>query len=109
MYLEHPEFGPLRMHTWLIKDKGYQINLKRLERLYYSVMGLLSLMPGPHTSRRCPEHKKYPYLLRGVLVLKANMVWMTDITYIPMNKGFMYMIAFIDVYSRKILHWAYLM
>jgi putative transposase len=68
-------------------------------------MGLISLMPGPHTSRRCPEHKKYPYLLRGISVLKVNMVWMTDITYIPMNKGFMYMIAFIDVYSRKILHW----
>jgi putative transposase len=105
MYYEHPEFGAARMHTWLVLDKGYKINIKRVERLYYMVMGLKSLMPGPHTSLQVKEHKKYPYLLRGLRITKVNEVWMTDITYIAMHKGFMYMMAFIDVYSRKILHW----
>jgi putative transposase len=105
MYYDHPEFGAERMHTWLILDKGYKINIKRIERLYYVVMRLKSLMPGPHTSTPMKEHKKYPYLLRGLRITMNNSVWMTDITYIPIAKGFMYMMAFIDVYSRKILHW----
>lgn len=106
MYIDHPEYGADRMHIWLVHDKGYQINLKRIERLYYRVMGLQALMPGPHTSLSVREHKKYPYLLRNLKVTKPNHVWMTDITYLPMEKGFMYMVAIIDVYSRKILHWS---
>ena len=69
-------------------------------------MGLKALMPGPHTSLSVKEHKKYPYLLRNLKATKPNHVWMTDITYLPMEKGFMYMVAIIDVYSRKILHWS---
>ncbi|HMP31774.1 MAG TPA: IS3 family transposase [Saprospiraceae bacterium] len=105
MYLEHPEFGAERMHTWLLYEKGYNVNLKRIERLYYDIMGLRSLMPGPHTSTSRKEHKKYPYLLKGLVIIRCNQVWMTDITYIPMEKGYMYVMAIIDVFSRKILHW----
>ncbi|MBK8698752.1 MAG: IS3 family transposase [Saprospiraceae bacterium] len=106
MYIDHPEYGANRMHIWLCEDKGYQINIKRVERLYYKVMGLKAVLPGPHTSLAVKENKKYPYLLRGLKVTKPNHVWMTDITYISMQKGFMYMAAIIDVYSRKILHWS---
>lgn len=105
MYTDHPEYGAERMHTWLTMDLGYVVNIKRINRLYYEVMGLKSLMPGPHTSRISPEHKKYPYLLRHLPITAPNQVWMADITYIPMSKGYMYLIAFIDVFSRKILHW----
>lgn len=104
-YLDHPEYGAERMHTWLVHDMNYDVNIKRINRLYYGVMGLHSLMPGPHTSRANKVHKKYPYLLRKLKITRPNQVWQTDITYIPMHKGFMYMIAIIDVYSRKILHW----
>jgi putative transposase len=105
MYLDHPEYGAERMHTWLVQDMNYDVNIKRINRLYYSVMGLHSLMPGPHTSRANKVHKKYPYLLRKLKITSPNHVWQIDITYIPMHKGFMYMIAIIDVFSRKILHW----
>lgn len=104
-YMEHPEFGAERMHTWLVKDKHYTVNLKRINRLYYEVMNLRSLLPGPHTSKGNKAHKKYPYLLRNLKINRSNQVWQTDITYIPMQKGFMYMIGIIDVYSRKLLHW----
>ena len=104
-YLDHPEYGAERMHTWLVHDMNYDVNIKRINRLYYGVMGLHSLMPGPHTSRANKVHKKYPYLLRKLKITRPNQVWQTDITYIPMHKGFMYMIAIIDVYSRKILYW----
>jgi putative transposase len=106
MYIDHPEYGAHRMCIWLTKDMGYCINLKRIERLYYQVMGLKALMPGPHTSLSLKEHRKYPYLLRNLKIANPNHVWMTDITYLTMEKGFMYMIAIIDVYSRKILNWS---
>lgn len=105
MYLDHPEYGAERMHTWLVHDMNYDVNIKRINRLYYGVMGLHSLMPGPHTSRANNAHKKYPYLLGKLKITRPNQVWQTDITYIPMHKGFMYMIAIIDVFSRKIVHW----
>jgi putative transposase len=106
MYLEHPEFGAERMHVWLRKDKHFEVNLKRVSRLYYEVMGLHSLQPGPHTSTGNKQNKKYPYLLKNMAISRANQVWMTDITYLPMTKGFVYMMAIIDVYSRAILHWS---
>jgi len=104
-YLEHPYKGARRMHVWLKYDKHYEISLNRIERLYYKVMCLRSLLPGPHTSKRNKEHKVYPYLLNGVKVVRTNQVWQTDITYIPMANGFMYLTAVIDVYSRCILAW----
>jgi len=105
-YIDHCFKGAKRMHTWLTMDKGYKVNLKRIERLYYKVMGLRAVMPGKHTSRRCKSHKIYPYLLRNLKIEKANQVWATDITYIPMRKGFMYLIAIIDIHSRYVLNWS---
>ena len=105
-YLEHPYKGALRMHTWLTLDKGYEVSKNRIERLYYSVMGLRSLLPGPHTSKRCKDHSVYPYLLRELNIESPNQVWATDITYIPMRKGFLYLTAFIDLFSRYVLGWS---
>jgi putative transposase len=105
-YLEHPYKGAPRMYTWLTKDLGYQVSRNRVSRLYYKVMGLRAVMPGPHTSKRCKEHAVYPYLLRGLKITRPNQVWATDITYIPMAKGFMYLVAVIDVHSRMILSWS---
>ena len=106
MHLEHPEYGSKRMFEWLKIDKNYDVNQKRIDRLYYEVMRLKALMPGPHTSRSNKEHKKYPYLLKNLKINRCNQVWMTDITYIPMRYGFMYLMAIIDVHSRAILRWS---
>lgn len=105
-YLEHPYKGAPQMFKWLKYDKGYQVNHKRIERLYYKIMGLQAMQPGPHTTKRNKAHKVYPYLLRGLKIEKANQVWQTDITYIPMKKGFMYMTAIIDVYTRYVVNWS---
>lgn len=105
-YLYHPYKGAKRMHVWLSKDKGYEVNRKRIERLYYKVMGLRAVMPGKHTSKRCKDHKVYPYLLRNLEITRPNQVWATDITYIPMRKGFMYLTAIIDIYSRYVVGWS---
>lgn len=104
-YLLHPYKGVPRMHIWLTKDKGYQVNIKRIERLYYDLMGLRAIVPGPHTSKRHPKHAVYPYLLRNVEISNPNQVWATDITYIPMLHGYLYLMAVIDVFSRYIIHW----
>lgn len=105
-YLEHPYKGAGRMHTWLTKDMGYRVSKHRIARLYYQVMGLRSLLPGPHTSKRNKDHKVYPYLLRDLVIDKPNQVWAMDITYIPMAKGFMYLTAIIDLYSRYTVMWS---
>ena len=106
-YLEHPFKGAPQMYTWLRKDMGYEkINHKRVERLYYKVMCLRAMQPGKHTSKRNKEHKVYPYLLRDLAIERVNQVWQIDITYIPMEKGFMYLVAIIDVYSRYIVNWS---
>ena len=105
-YLEHPYKGARRMHIWLTKDLGYDVSLNRIENLYYNKMSLRSILPGPHTSKRNREHKTYPYLLRELKVTRPNQVWGTDITYIPMANGFMYLIAVIDLYSRYTVHWS---
>lgn len=105
-YLLHPEKGAVRMHTWLTKDKGFVINSKRIERLYYDVMGLRAILPGPHTSKRHKDHKVFPYLLRDLEIERPNQVWATDITYIAMEKGFMYLCAIIDLHSRYVVNWS---
>ncbi|MCH2195559.1 IS3 family transposase [Kordia sp.] len=105
-YMDHCFKGARRIHTWLTMDKGYSVNHKRIERLYYKVMGLRAVMPGKHTSRRNKAHKVYPYLLRNLTVTVPNQVWATDITYIPMRKGFMYLVAIIDLHSRYVLNWS---
>ena len=105
-YLDHPYKGAYRMHVWLTKDQGYEVSRNRIERLYYQIMGLHSLLPGPHTSKRCKDHAVYPYLLRELDIRYPNQVWATDITYIPMRKGYLYLTAFIDLYSRYVLSWS---
>ena len=93
-------------HVWLTRDLGYKVSLNRIENLYYNKMPLGSILTNPHTSKRNKEYKTYPYLLRGLEVRKPNQVWGTGITYIPMEKGFMYLIAAIDLYSRYVFHWS---
>ena len=105
-YLHHSFKGASRMHTWLTMDKGYKVSKNRIERLYYRVMGLRATMPGKHTSRRCKAHKTYPYLLRNLSIERPNQVWAIDITFIPMKKGYMYLVAIIDLYSRYVINWS---
>lgn len=104
-YLDYPFKGARRMYVWLTKDKGYQVSINRVERLYYKVMGLRSVLPGPHTSKPSKGHKIYPYLLRGMKISYPNQVWATDITYIPMLRGYMYLVAIIDLFSRFVVAW----
>ncbi|MCP3953930.1 MAG: IS3 family transposase, partial [Desulfobacterales bacterium] len=81
-----------------------KVNRKRIQRLM-RLMGIEAVYPKPRTTRRHPDHKVYPYLLRGMAIERPNQVWATDITYVPMNHGFMYLVAVMDWYSRKILSW----
>lgn len=105
-YMVYPFKGAQRMHTWLTMDKGYKVSRNRIERLYYKVMGLRAIMPGRHTTKRNKSHKIYPYLLCNLKIKYPNQVWATDITYIPMHKGFMYLVAIIDLHSRYVLNWS---
>jgi putative transposase len=103
-YTAHPFYGSRRMVVELGRQ-GYQVNRKRVQRLM-QILGLAGMAPGPNTSRPCPQHPVYPYLLRGVEVERPNQVWSTDITYIRLgNRGFVYLVAIIDWYSRKVLSW----
>ena len=102
-YTRHPFYGTRRMVVFLL-TVGHTVNRKRVQRLMRQ-MGLAGMAPGPNTSRPHPEHKVYPYLLRGVPVVRPNQVWSTDITYIRLARGFVYLVAVIDWYSRKVLSW----
>ena len=102
-YLDRPDYGSPRMTDWL-QDQGYVVNRKRVARLM-QLMGLQAITPGPHTSKPGSGHKVYPYLLRGVAITHPNQVWSADITYIPMKRGFLYLTAVIDWFSRYVLSW----
>lgn len=102
-YMKTPFYGYRRMTVWLRRE-GYPVNKKRIERLM-GVMGIEALYPKPHTTVVNPAHKIYPYLLRGVKITRPNQVWSTDITYIPIANGFMYLVAVIDWFSRYVLSW----
>jgi len=102
-YTRHPFFGTRRMVV-ILKTLGHIVNRKRVQRLM-GLMGLEGMAPGPHTSRPHPDHKVYPYLLRGVPVVRPNQVWSTDITYIRLAQGFAYLVAILDWYSRRVLAW----
>ena len=102
-FTRHPFYGSRRMVVFL-KKVGYAVNRKRVQKLMRQ-MGLAGMAPGPNTSRPHPEHKIYPYRLRGVAVIRPNQVWSTDITYIRLTHGFAYLVAIIDWYSRKVLSW----
>ena len=104
LHLRHPFKGSRRLRDDLWDDYGLQINRKRVQRLM-RLMGIRALYPGAKTTRRNLSHKVYPYLLRDLEISKVNQVWCTDITYIPMRKGFLYLVAIMDWYSRKVLSW----
>jgi len=102
-YLETPFYGARKLAAWL-KGKGQTVNRKRVRRLM-QLMGLQAIYRRPRTSKPGPGHKIYPYLLRGLTITRPNQVWATDITYIPMQKGFLYLVVILDWYSRHILAW----
>ena len=104
LYLQRPFYGVPRMTDWL-QTLGHAVNHKRVARLM-RVMGLQAVLPGPHTSRREPAHRTYPYLLRELAVVRPNQVWCADITYVPLRRGFLYLVAVLDWYSRYVLAWA---
>jgi putative transposase len=102
-YMAHPFLGSRRLTTWL-RGEGFAVNRKRVKRLM-GLMGLEAVHPKPRLSAPTPGHRVYPYLLRGVTIERSNQVWSTDITYIPMPQGFMYLTAVIDWHSRYVLSW----
>ena len=100
-YTQTPFYGWPKMTVYL-QQLGYPINHKRVQRLM-QVMGLQAIYPKPRTSTPAPEHKIYPYLLRGLKITRPNQVWSADITYVPLSSGFMYLVAIIDWFSRYVL------
>jgi putative transposase len=102
-YTKTPYYGVKRMTAWLQRE-GHQVNEKRVRRLLRT-MGLLAVYPSPKTSQPHPEHRMYPYLLRGVPIDHCNFVWSTDITYIRLTHGFVYLVAIMDWFSRYVLAW----
>jgi len=102
-YTAHPFYGSRRM-TAVLRRAGYRVNRKRVLRLMHQ-MGLAAIYPKPALSRANPDHRRYPYLLRGVTVTGPDHVWSTDITYIRLSRGFVYLVAILDWYSRKVLAW----
>ena len=103
-YTRTPFYGSRKM-TVMLNGLGHGVNRKRVQRLM-RLMNLEGVAPGPRTSRAHPEHKVYPYLLRDLAIDRPNQVWASDITYIPMRVGFMYLVAILDWYSRYVLAWA---
>ena len=104
-YLRHPFLGVPMMWDYVRNTLGYLVSYNRIERLY-RIMHLRAICPIPYTSKSNTQHKKYPYLLRDLPIKYSNQVWVADITYIPMKRGFMYLIAILDLYSRYVLHWS---
>ena len=102
-YLRTPFFGSRRMVVSLAQQ-GHQVNRKRVQRLM-RLMGIEAIYPRPRTTQRNPEHRIFPYLLRDVCIVRPNQVWSSDITYVPLLCGFMYLAAVIDWYSRYVLSW----
>jgi len=102
-YLKTPTYGSRSMARHF-RRQGRKVNRKRIQRLM-RLMGIEAIYPKPHTSRPFPEHKIYPYLLRNVEIDHVNHVWTSDISYVPMDRGFMYLVVVMDWYSRKILSW----
>lgn len=103
IHLKYPFYGSRRIAQELSQE-GDPVNRKRVQRLM-NLMGIESTAPKPKTSQPAPEHPVYPYLLRGLTINRANQVWCTDITYIPMAYGFMYLVAIMDWHSRRVLSW----
>ena len=102
-YLETPFYGSRRMKACL-ERRGKALSRKRVQRLM-RVMGLRAIYRRPSTSRRSPEHPVYPYLLRNVRITRPNQVWAADITYLPVARGFLYLVAVMDWHSRYVVAW----
>jgi putative transposase len=102
-YLRTPFYGARRLAAWL-RTQGHTVNRKRVKRLM-QLMGLAAIYQRPRTSRPAPEHRIYPYLLRGLVIERINQVWAADICYIPMARGFLYLVAVMDWVSRYVLAW----
>jgi putative transposase len=102
-YTKRPFYGVPRMTTWL-RRQGYQVNHKRVARLM-GLMGLEAVHPKPRLSQGSKEHRIYPYLLRDRVIAHSNSVWCADITYIRMIRGFVYLVAIMDWFSRYVLSW----
>jgi len=103
-YLDLPFYGTRRIRDWLYDQHGLIVNRKRIQRLR-RILAIETLYPKRNLSLANQQHKIYPYLLRGLSVDRPNQVWSTDITYIPMAKGFVYLVAVMDWYSRRVLSW----
>src|SRR5438128_3013683 len=102
-YLARPYYGSRRMAAWLA-TQGHRVNRKRVQRLM-RLLGLAAIYQRPNTSKPAAAHKIYPYLLRGLAIERVNQVWCSDVTYIPMAKGFVYLVVIMDWVSRAVLAW----
>jgi putative transposase len=102
-YTLTPFYGAPRISAWL-RRQGYRVNHKRIERLM-RLMGLEAIRPRPRTSRPVREHQVYPYLLQGVSIDRPDQVWAADITYLGLERGFLYLVAIMDWFSRYVLSW----
>jgi putative transposase len=102
-YLARPYYGSRRMAAWLA-TQGHRVNRKRVQRLMRR-MGLAAIYQRPNTSKAAAAHKVYPYLLGGIAIERVNQVWCSDVTYIPMAKGFLYLVVIMDWVSRSVLAW----
>lgn len=102
-YLRTPFYGSRKMTVWLV-EHGHAVNRKRVQRLMRR-MGIEAIYPKPRLSQRAAEARIYPYLLRNVEILRPNQVWSTDITYVPLPRGYVYLTAVLDWYSRYVLSW----
>lgn len=102
-HLKHPFYGSRRIRDWL-EDRGHRVNRKKVRRLMRT-MDLTAQYPKRNLSLANQAHKVYPYLLRDLVIDRPNQVWATDITYIPMARGFVYLVAIMDWYSRRVLSW----
>ncbi len=102
-FLETPFYG-VRQMTWHLRNDDHLVNEKRIRRLM-RLMGLMPIYQKPNTSKAAKGHKIYPYLLRGLRVDRPNQVWCADITYLPMRRGFLYLVAIMDWHTRKVLAW----
>jgi putative transposase len=103
-YMAHPFYGSPRIHASLVRQ-GWVVNHKRVARLM-RLMGIAAIYPKRNTSKSVSGNAVFPYLLRGLLIDRINQVWSTDITYIPMSHGFLYLTAVMDWYSRYVLSWS---
>jgi putative transposase len=101
LYLEHPYYGSRRMEV-VLRQQGLLINRKQVQRLM-RLMGLEGMAPGPRTSRPRPEHPRFPYLLRHLAIVRPDQVWASDITYVPLERGWAYLVVIMDWFSRAVL------